>query len=190
MGKVSLFSFPGETQEDLLLADDFSFRELTCVAPTTLSSRQLRKGWSIGISSGGVAEIFETNQADEVVLMKERKGFVKLALRTGVAIVPCYIFGNTQLFHSWHDDMGIMRNLSRKLKFGLVFLWGRFGLPICFRVPLLGVMGKAIRVPKAEGEPTKEQIDHYHAIFVKELDELFEKYKGLYGWPEKKLIIK
>lgn len=55
------------------------------------------RGWSIGISSGGVAEIFEANNPDEVILMKERKGFIKLALKTGVPVAPCYIFGNTKV---------------------------------------------------------------------------------------------
>jgi hypothetical protein len=29
-----------------------------------------------------------------------------------------------------------------------VALWGRFGLPIMYRVPILGVMGEPIHVPK------------------------------------------
>jgi hypothetical protein len=39
-------------------------------------------------------------------------------------------------------------------------------------------------------EPTKEQIDEYHAKFVKGLREIFEEYKGYYGWPDKHLILK
>ena len=65
----------------------------TIAASSHIASDYLDQGWSLGISSGGVAEIFETNNPHEVVLMKERKGFVKLALRKGVAIVPCFIFG-------------------------------------------------------------------------------------------------
>jgi hypothetical protein len=63
----------------------------------------LHRGWSIGISSGGVAEIFQTNHPDghEVIMMKERKGFIKLALRTGVPVVPCFLYGNTKLMSCW-----------------------------------------------------------------------------------------
>jgi 2-acylglycerol O-acyltransferase 2 len=80
-----------------------------------------------------VAEIFETNNPDQVILMKDRKGFVKLAMRTGTPIVPCYIFGNTALMHCWYDSLGVLRGLSRRLKAGMLPLWGRFGLPIMYR---------------------------------------------------------
>jgi len=149
----------------------------------------LRKGWSIGISSGGVAEIFETGKDDEVILMKERKGFVKLALQTGTALVPGYIFGNTQLFHIWYDQRGFLQALSRRAQFGCCLLWGRWGLPIMFRVPIVAVMAKPIAVPKIEA-PTQQQIEEYHAIFVAKLEALFEDQKANYGWSKKRLVIK
>lgn len=82
-----------------------------------------------------------------------------------------------------------MQSISRRLQFGLLPLWGRFGLPLMHRAPILGVCGRPIVVPRVE-DPSKEQIDKYHAIFVDELQKLFEKYKGLYGWENKKLVIK
>ena len=44
----------------------------------------------VGISTGGVAEVFETNcpSGDEVILLKERRGLIKLAFRTGAELVP------------------------------------------------------------------------------------------------------
>ena len=121
--------------------------------------------------------------------MKGRKGFVKLALRTGTPIVPAYIFGNTKLMSAWYDDIGILQGLSRRMQAGFLPIWGRYGLPIMHRHPILGVTAAPIIVPKIE-EPTIEQINHYHAIFVNNLEQLFDRYKGLYGWSEKKLIIK
>lgn len=43
---------------------------------------------------------------------------------------------------------------------------------------------------KATAEPTQADIDKYHGLFVAELQRIFEKYKGPYGWGDKKLIIK
>jgi hypothetical protein len=96
MRNVHGFDFLGLTT-DMALKTPFFRHYLgwlgTVSASRESSQRWLEKNWSIGISSGGVKEIFETNGDDEVVLMQERKGFVKLALRTGTTMVPCYIFG-------------------------------------------------------------------------------------------------
>lgn len=58
---------------------------------------------------------------DEVIVLKSRQGLVKLAFRTGAALVPCYLLGNTHLLSLWcgGDDGSFMRKnlqwLSRKL---------------------------------------------------------------------------
>ncbi len=75
---------------------------------------------TIGISTGGVAEVFETNtsqEGDEVVVLKSRKGIIKLAFRTGASLVPCYFFGNTHLLSLWTGGSlhGFFRKLSRKV---------------------------------------------------------------------------
>lgn len=79
----------------------------------------LNKNHTIGISTGGVAEVFETNSpsGDEVIVLKTRKGIIKLAFRTGASLVPCYLFGNTKLFSlwtggSWHSSF---KKWSRRL---------------------------------------------------------------------------
>lgn len=74
----------------------------------------------MGISTGGVAEVFETDSVtgDEAVVLRNRKGLVKLAIRTGAALVPCYLFGNTRLFSLYSGNgwmRKFLRNLSRKL---------------------------------------------------------------------------
>ncbi|CAN0502085.1 unnamed protein product, partial [Scytosiphon promiscuus] len=63
-------------------------------------------------------------------------------------------------------------------------------LPIIVRQPLLVVLGRPIKTPKSAGEPTQEDIDKYHALFVSELRRVFDKYKGPYGWGDKELVIK
>lgn len=98
--------------------------------------------------------------------------------------------GNTQILSAWYDQGGVLQAISRRLKFGLLLLWGRWGLPIMHRKPILGVMGHPIHVTKAVGEPKAEEIDRIHAQFIDELQRVFNKYKALYGWPDKQLVIK
>jgi 1-acyl-sn-glycerol-3-phosphate acyltransferase len=101
--------------------------------------------YTIGISTGGVAEVFETNNQDESVVLKERMGVVKLAIRTGASLAPCYVFGNTKLLSCWAFDGfpflggrgGLLERLSRKLGFALILIFGRFGLPVPYRLPVM-----------------------------------------------------
>lgn len=154
----------------------------------------LREGHSIGISTGGVREVFETNEQHETILLKERIGMIKLAIRTGASLVPVYEFGNTHALSCWAGEgidglRGLLENVSRKVGFALIVIYGRFGLPIPYRVPILSVMGKPIAVTKCE-DPTDAQIFEIQAILLEEMQSLFERYKDLYGWHDTDLIIK
>ena len=152
--------------------------------------------WSIGISTGGVAEVFETNANDECIVLKERIGLIKLAIRTGADLVPCYLFGNTKLLSCWIGEgipygRTILEKISRKLGFATILVSGRFGLPIPRRIPVLAVMGKGIPTHHIQKEePTIEDIKLVQTKLLNEMDAIFNKYKSLYGWEDKKLIIK
>lgn len=71
----------------------------------------------------------------------------------------------------------------------LIAFWGRMLLPIPYRVPIVGIMGKPIEIPKKEN-PSNEEIAHYHQILLEEMVKLFDKHKESYGWGNKKLIIR
>lgn len=71
----------------------------------------------------------------------------------------------------------------------MIAFWGRFLLPIPYRVPIVGIMSKPIEVPKKEN-PTDEEIQHYHNILLDEMVKLFDKHKAAYGWGNKRLIIR
>ncbi|CAM9285943.1 unnamed protein product [Chrysoparadoxa australica] len=114
---------------------------------------------------------------------------IKLAIRCGSPILPVYCFGNTKLWGAWYDKRNILSSLSRKLGFGLLPIWGRYGLPLIYRAPLYVVSGMAIEVTQA-AEPTLEQIDKVHALYLQETKRIFDKYKDAYGWGEKQLVIR
>jgi hypothetical protein len=165
-------------------------------ASRDIARKALEKGESLGISTGGVAEVFETNEDDECIVLKERIGLIKLAIRTGADLVPCYLFGNTKLLSCWAGEgipgaRTILQSISRKLGFALIIIHGRLGLPIPRRIPILAVLGKPIPTHHIQCEdPTKEQIETVQTLLLDEMQDIFERYKGLYGWDEKQLIIK
>lgn len=84
----------------------------------------LNDGWMVGISSGGIAEIFETNSdssaSTECIILKSRGGICKMALQTGSDIIPGYAFGNSKPMTLWYDRFGIMACISRKLQISFV----------------------------------------------------------------------
>lgn len=47
---------------------------------------------------GGIAEMFLWEEHREVIKIRDRKGFVRIAVEQGVPLVPVYHFGNSRLF--------------------------------------------------------------------------------------------
>lgn len=152
--------------------------------------------YTIGLSTGGVAEIFETRNDKDVVteciLLKERLGLIKLAIRTGADLVPCYLFGNNQLL-TMHvpGPRNLVERWSRKLGVALILVSGRFGLPIPYRKPVFAVSGKRVVTAHLQCEdPTMEQILEVQKELCDNMQAVFDKYKGMYGWENTTLIIK
>ena len=152
---------------------------------------ELLSGRSVGLSSGGIAELFASTKDQETIIIRNRKGFIRLAMETNAKIVPCYLFGNTQALHCLSDSGGIMQTISRKIQASITFFWGRFGLPIAYRTPILAVMGRPINVTYHKDDPIPtEEINQNHADFVTKLEELFDRHKAAYGWANKKLNVR
>lgn len=70
----------------------------------------------------------------------------------------------------------------------LIIFWGRFGLPIPYRQPIVGAMGKPIHIVRNE-DVTDEEIDRVHQELMDAMVKLFDEHKAAYGWEKKKLII-
>ena len=121
---------------------------------------------------------------------------IKLAIRTGANISPCYIFGNTKLLNCWAGEgipgaRYVLEKISRKVGFALILIHGRFFLPVPFRKPILAVMGKPIETHQIKCEdPTPEQIEMIQKNLLNEMERIFDTYKSYYGWDDKKLVIK
>ena len=138
----------------------------------------LEKGRSLLIFVGGEAEQLLTRRGAHRVYLKKRKGFIRLALKFGTPIVPCYCFGENDVFHTSDAFMGLRQWLCRNLRIGMSICWGRWGTLFPNKVPLSLVLGKPISVPKLQAqEITSEKVDAVHKEFVDSIGELFERYK-------------
>ena len=175
---------------------------------------------SLLILPGGEAEQIMTTYGREKVYLSRRKGFVKLAMRKGVPVVPIYVFGVSDSYYTFHDNG---KNSDNKKKFDWSFynlrhklmknfgicivictgLWGSwlcplpkkttivFGKPIWFRPS-----GKSSpdndstnEQSSSAFEPTSEELDKGHALFVKELTALFDEHKTRLGYGDRTLEV-
>ncbi|MBN3294411.1 DGAT2 acyltransferase, partial [Polypterus senegalus] len=148
-------------------------------------------GNAVVIVVGGAAESLDCTPGKNVVTLKSRKGFVKLALQQGADLVPVYSFGENEVYKQIIFEEGSWgRNLQKKFQKIMGFApclfhgCGMFSANTWGIVPysmsINTVVGEPITVPKIEN-PTQEEIDQYHDLYIHSLIKLFEKYKTKFG---------
>jgi 2-acylglycerol O-acyltransferase 2 len=123
---------------------------------------------------GGIAELFKSSRKEERLYIKSRKGFIKVAMREGVDIIPVYLFGNTSCLTVLKNNF--LESLSRKLQMSVTYFWGKWFLPIPRDDKLLYVRGKPLGLPHIP-EPTDEDVEKWHATYCDEVKRLFDTYK-------------
>ncbi|XP_021962460.1 2-acylglycerol O-acyltransferase 1 isoform X2 [Folsomia candida] len=202
-------NFPGITPHLLTLEGHYSFplyREyLMSSGACSASKRSLNYllsrpggGHAAVLVVGGAPESLESRPGSYILKLKDRKGFIKTALRHGASLVPIFSFGEIEIYTQVHFPTGskrkrIQSRLQRVLGLAPCLFNGRgifqysFGI-IPQRRPLTTVVGEPIDVPKT-ADPTSADIDALHAKYVASLQKLFYTYRDLYATPETELII-
>ncbi|BES87209.1 A kinase (PRKA) anchor protein 17A [Nesidiocoris tenuis] len=154
-------------------------------------TRHPPRGRALVICPGGSAEAMLCGSGTHRVVLKNRKGFIKIAIITGTSLVPVYAFGETDLY----DLQALVKNSWRwrivdylKKLTGVAFIippmnsagffQKSFGfLPRPRQVTT--IVGKPMEVEK-NPQPSNDEIDAVHIKFVKELTSLFEEHKHKY----------
>jgi 2-acylglycerol O-acyltransferase 2 len=152
------------------------------------ASRCLQTGLSLSVVPGGEREqlLAQAGHTEQLIL-KDRSGFVRLALNHGVPLVPVYCFGEAQMYYQSCFFMPFRRWVQRKLGVALVMPYGRWGIPgLPLPVPLTYQVGKPIEMPKLP-EATRTEVDEHHARYMREVQELFEKHKREAGYGDREL---
>ena len=150
-------------------------------------------GASVAIVIGGAAEALEARPGWATLTLARRKGFVKMALRTGASLVPVFAFGENDIFEQVENpEGGRLRNFQMYIKqligitppafYGRSLsrgmwrrIFGRKGV-LPKREPIEVVVGNPIAVPKVV-DPSNEIIDKYHALYTESLKELYELHR-------------
>ncbi|KAH7326741.1 diacylglycerol acyltransferase-domain-containing protein [Stachybotrys elegans] len=149
-------------------------------------------GRSVTIVVGGARESLEAQPGTLKLILKGRKGFVKMALRTGADLVPVVAFGENDVYDQLSPKTHplvhrIQMFVLKVFKFTLPAIHGRgllnydVGL-MPYRRPINIVIGRPIEVNKAAGmQPTQEEIDKLHAEYVREVELIWEAYKDQFA---------
>ena len=151
------------------------------------------KGLAAVLIPGGALEALNVNSDKDKIrlVLNRRKGFIKLALRFGVSLVPTFSFGENFIYDQFKPENGSLLQrfqvLTEKwigipfpvLFFGRGIFQYSFGL-LPNRKKITVVVGKPISVEKIE-EPTRDQIESLHSKYVQELQNLYDEYNPKYG---------
>ncbi|GMR40703.1 hypothetical protein PMAYCL1PPCAC_10898 [Pristionchus mayeri] len=162
--------------------------------------RQEDKGQALAIAIGGLNEAIVSAPGQYFLKLKNRKGFVKIALSEGADLVPMLHFGENETYNAVEGICPIrLRNMQARLlqTFGFCppllvgksLLGLRWGGLVPKKTRMATVIGGPIRVEKS-ANPTAEEVDELHKRYCDKLICLFETHKANYGVrPEQKIII-
>lgn len=138
---------------------------------------------------GGAQEAYHALPNTYKCILKSRKGFVKIGLKTGATLVPAISFGEPNLFTiinhkpgSWgrffQDKFKQLTTIAPVQFNGRGLLQYNYGL-IPRRHPITIVMGAPIHLDK-NPNPTVQDIEKIHKLFCEQLCDLFETHKSKY----------
>ncbi|XP_028655954.2 2-acylglycerol O-acyltransferase 2 [Erpetoichthys calabaricus] len=150
-------------------------------------------GSAVVIAIGGAPESLDARPGAFTLLLKNRKGFVRLAIEKGAHLVPIFSFGENEVFDQVENPRGtwlrwIQERLQKLMGVALPLFHARgvfqysFGL-IPYRKPIFTVVGKPIKVIQND-KPTGEEVNALHQKYIEELCQLFEDHKSKYDVPE------
>ena len=155
------------------------------------AERALDKKRSLVVLPGGEAEQLMTEYGKEQVYLLKRKGFIKLAMRRKVLIVPSYVFGSSDLFSTSSKFYGPRYYLMKNFGICIPLCWGLWGSFCPLPVDTTIVFGKPLNlfVNMKNSEPTEAELNAAHVEFCSALQQLFEDNKTKLGYKDRKLII-
>jgi len=148
------------------------------------AERIIKAGCSVGVAPGGIWEMANTDHLKEKVYVQKNLGFLKLAIKHKMHVVPMYSFGENQLFTTHTLGLKFRRWLSKKLRFGFPLCTGKLGTPLPHATHVTQVYGPAIDTmaiaAKVRAAAGKKQSEEEVAVAV--LDAVYAEYKkGVQG---------
>jgi 2-acylglycerol O-acyltransferase 2 len=163
----------------------------SCVSASRASAELcLKEKLSILVIPGGEREQLATEYQRDKVFLKKRLGFIRLALKYQVPIIPTYVFGCVDLYKTSSFAFRFREWLVENLGICIPIFWGEYGTIQPFLVPQTIVFGNPLFLKSLDtDEPSKEQVQQGLELYIEALKALFEENKHEYGYGDRELVI-
>eukprot|EP00811_Abedinium_folium_P030198 NODE_4818_length_1842_cov_19.587755.p1 GENE.NODE_4818_length_1842_cov_19.587755~~NODE_4818_length_1842_cov_19.587755.p1 ORF type:complete len:386 (-),score=93.72 NODE_4818_length_1842_cov_19.587755:683-1675(-) len=144
------------------------------------------EGMTPCIAPGGFAEAAFCYRDDDVeyAYLKDRKGFMRIAIKHKADLLPNYTFRLTRMYYSPALLRGVRARLSQRLYVGLVPFFGKMGTAM----PLTDKTTTVYFKPFPASKYTLDQVDQAHAAFLEHLKVEFDRHKANYGMRNVELV--
>jgi 2-acylglycerol O-acyltransferase 2 len=147
-------------------------------------------GRAITIVVGGASESLDARPGEIKLVLRRRKGFVKMAIRTGADLVPVLSFGENDIYDQVdtesHPYIHKFQMLVKKFLGFTVPIFHARGVfnydvgMMPYRRPINIVVGRPIRVVQ-DRHPDNEYIDQVHQQYVDELMRIWNEHKDTFA---------
>lgn len=157
-------------------------------ASKPVARRMLKRGLSLGIIIGGEQEQLLSKPGRHLAYIESRKGFCRLALEHGASVVPCWCFGENELYDTSDAFYWLRRAIVKAAGVAIPLAVGRSWL-FPWRphpVELNQCVGTPISVARTDN-PTEAQVEALHAKYKAGLREVFDANKARFGYAEAEL---
>jgi 2-acylglycerol O-acyltransferase 2 len=151
-------------------------------------------GRAVTIVVGGARESLDARPNTLRLVLNSRKGFVKLAIRTGADLVPILAFGENELYdqvdseeHAWIHKFQMVFKKAMGFTIPLFHARGVFNYDVGlmpYRRAVNVVVGNPVKVVQQGGKDGKvdeNYLDEVHRQYVDELKRLWESYKDTFA---------
>lgn len=148
-------------------------------------------GASVAVQPGGLREQVGTDEQQEQLFFPNRLGFLRMALKYGVPVVPTYAFGENQLYHTGPVTRAVNQWLYRTFHTGNFVVLGQGGIPWSpvlpspivmpvFRARMHIQFGTPVDLGPKDPDPSPERLREAFDIYVAALRKLFDEHKDKY----------
>lgn len=153
----------------------------------------LQKGWTVIVIPGGAREALYSNPDVDWLDLRRKLGFVRLAMKYGVKLVPCYSFNEVD--YLTQVPVNSVPTLLQLLRSAFQQTFG-ISLPFLYHVDLppksengiVTVIGEPITVPHIP-DPTDDEVREVMSKYITELTKLYHTYGPMYNSRSRKLVI-